>query len=166
DMLEIRLNILNDVVDKFILLEAPITYTSQKKPLFYELNKKRYKKFHKKIIHVVVDNIPNVSNPWLVEHYLMAGASKGLKNAKPNDIILVSNLDEIPAPEKILEWKDKPGKLKAFEQQFFHYYLNFACTNKNWVGTKMLLYKEFLTFPDAYVIRHSTNNFLIPDGGW
>lgn len=166
ELLEIRLNILNDVVDKFVLIENIVTYTNQKKPLYYQKNKARYKKFHNKIIHVIVRDAPNVSHPWIIEHYLMAAAKRGLKNAKPNDTILISNLDEIPRPEKISEWINKPGKLKVFEQQFFYYYLNFASTNKKWLGTKMLKFKDFLKYQDAYVIRHSPNVVVIKNGGW
>lgn len=166
DLLEIRLNTLDKVVDKFVLIENIITYTNKKKPLYYAENKSRYKKFKDKIIHIVVRDAPNVSHPWIIEHFLMAAAIRGLKKAKPNDTILISNLDEIPKPEKILEWKDKPGKLKVFEQQFFYYFLNFVCTNKLWLGTKMLTFKDYKTYQDAYVIRHSPNNKLIPDGGW
>jgi beta-1,4-mannosyl-glycoprotein beta-1,4-N-acetylglucosaminyltransferase len=165
DLLEIRLNTLNDVVDKFVLIESIVTYTNQKKPLYYSINKSRYK-FHNKIIHVVVRDSPNVSHTWIIEHFLMAAAQRGLKDAKPNDIILISNLDEIPNPEKILKFKNKPGKLKVFEQQFFYYYLNFASTNKKWLGTKMLTFKDFKTYMDAYVIRHSPNDVVIPYGGW
>ena len=51
---------------------------------------------------------------------------RGLIHSKPNDTILISNLDEIPDPKKILEYKEKPGNLKAFEQRFFYYFLNLA----------------------------------------
>lgn len=166
ELLDVRLHVLNDVVDKFVLIENTITYTNLKKPLYYKENKNNFKKFHKKIIHVVVDDAPRVSHPWIIEHYLMAQTKRGLKNAKSNDVILISNLDEIPKPEKILAWKDKPGKLKVFDQAFFYYFLNFACTNRNWQGTKMIKYKDFLKYMDAYVIRHSSNYVVIPDGGW
>jgi len=166
ELLEVRLNVLNNIVDKFVLIENIVTYTNEKKPLYYQENKKRYKKFSNKIIHVVVRDSPNVSHPWIIEHYLMAATIRGLKDAKPGDTIIISNLDEIPRPEKILEWKDKPGKLKVFEQQFFYYYLNFASTNRQWPGTKMLTFKNFLTYQDAYVIRHSPNDISIPNAGW
>lgn len=166
ELLEIRLNVLKDVVDKFVLLESTVTYTNQKKPLYYEENKEIYKKFHHKIIHIIVRDSPDVSHPWIIEHYLMGATIRGLKKARANDLILISNLDEIPRPEKILEWKEKPGKLKVFEQQFFYYYLNFVCTNKKWLGTKMLKFKDFKTYQDAYVVRHSPNDALISNGGW
>lgn len=166
ELLDIRLHVLDKVVDKFVLLESPRTYTNLKKPLYYAKNRKLFNKFSKKIIHIIVDDTPNVSHPWIIEHFLMAAAIRGLKKAKPTDIILISNLDEIPNPEKIMEWKDKNGKLKVFEQQFFYYFLNFASTNHKWLGTKMLEFREFRKYLDAYVVRHSPNDTVIEDGGW
>lgn len=166
DLLEIRLSMLDAVVDKFVLIESDRTYTNIKKPLYYQENKKRYKKFHDKIIHVVVRDSPNVSHPWIIEHFLMAASKRGLTSAKPNDIVLVSNLDEIPNHEKIQEFKNKPGRMKVFEQEFFYYYLNFRSTNRKWLGPKMLKYKDFVKYQDAYVIRHSPNDVVIHNGGW
>lgn len=166
DLLEIRLNMLNHVVDKFVLIESNRTYTNVKKPLYYNENKKRYKEFQDKIIHVAVKDSPNVSHPWIIEHFLMAAAIRGLRNAKKNDTILVSNLDEIPDPSKVVEFRNKKGKLKVFEQHFFYYFLNFASTNRKWLGTKMLSYADFLTYQDAYVVRHSPNSLIIKNGGW
>ncbi len=166
DLLEIRLNILDRHVDKFVLIESNRTYTNIKKPLYYQENKKRYSKFHDKIIHVVVRDSPNVSHPWIIEHFLMAAAARGLTTAEDNDTIIISNLDEIPNPLKITEFIKKPGKLKVFEQQFFYYYLNFRSTNRKWLGPKMLKYRDFVKYQDAYVIRHSPNNVIVRDGGW
>ncbi len=166
DLLEIRLNVLDKVVDKFVLIESDRTYTNLKKPLYYKINAKRYIKFRDKIIHVVVRDSPNVSHPWIIEHFLMAAATRGLSKAQGNDTILISNLDEIPNPEQILKYKNRPGKLKVFEQTFFYYFLNFASTNRIWYGPKMLTYKDFLTYQDAYVIRHSPNSVNIKNGGW
>src|SRR6266446_1521151 len=166
ELLEIRLNVLNEVVDKFVLTENTGTYTNVKKPLYYDENKARFKKFHDKIIHVIVRDSPRVSNSWIIEHFLMAATIRGLKSARPYDLILISNLDEIPNPEKITEYRNLPGKLKAFDQQFFYYFLNFVSTNTKWFGTKMIKFEDFLTYPDAYVIRHSPNDIIIPNGGW
>jgi len=166
DLLEIRLSMLDPYVDKFVLIESDRTYTNIKKPLYYQENKKRYKKFHNKLIHVVVHDSPNVSHPWIIEHFLMAAAARGLTTAKGDDTILISNLDEIPNPQKILEYQKRPGKMKVFEQEFFYYYLNFRSTNRKWLGPKMLKYRDFLKYQDAYVIRHSPNDVVIHEGGW
>lgn len=170
DLLEIRLNTLNNVVDKFILCEATVTHTNQPKPLHYLKNKKRFAKFQDKIIHVVVDDSPDVNVPWIIINHQMSAVSRGFKisKPKPSDTILVSCVDEIPKPERILEWKDKPGKHKVFLQEFSYYYLN--CfdykLNGKWDGTRMFSYKDLLTYPGPYVARFTKPDVLIPDGGW
>ena len=59
ELLEIRLNILNDVVDYFVLTESPWTVSGNQKPLYYEENKHLFEKFNHKIIHNVTKEIPN-----------------------------------------------------------------------------------------------------------
>ena len=54
DILDIRLHELNDVVDKFVLIESVETFTGKSKPLFYNDNKERFKKFEDKIIHIII----------------------------------------------------------------------------------------------------------------
>jgi len=58
DLLEIRLNELDPVVDKFILVESTRTFQKQFKPLYFNENKERFKKFLPKIEHVIVDHFP------------------------------------------------------------------------------------------------------------
>lgn len=62
DLLEIRLNTLDSIVDKFILVESTLTHTGNQKPLFYAENKSRFKKFNDKIIHIIVDEFPSFPN--------------------------------------------------------------------------------------------------------
>lgn len=59
DLLEMRLNILNDVVDYFVITESPFTVSGDEKPLFYQENKDRFSKFNDKIVHYVTEEIPN-----------------------------------------------------------------------------------------------------------
>jgi beta-1,4-mannosyl-glycoprotein beta-1,4-N-acetylglucosaminyltransferase len=59
DLLELRLNILNDVVDYFVLTESPWTVSGNPKPLYYQENKDRFEKFNHKIIHNITEEIPN-----------------------------------------------------------------------------------------------------------
>jgi beta-1,4-mannosyl-glycoprotein beta-1,4-N-acetylglucosaminyltransferase len=147
DLLEIRLNILNDYVDKFVLVEATKTHQGKDKPLYFEQNKHRYKKFLDKIIHIVVDDMPeyNGNNSWELEHFQRNCITRGLKECKEEDIILISDIDEIPNPPKILENKNLEG-IKIFRQKMFYYFLN--CINASngnrfrWNGTIMINYAD------------------------
>lgn len=168
ELLDIRLNVLDKVVDKFVLVEGTVTHTNQKKPLYYQKNKHLFKKFHKKIIHIVVDDVPDVDMTWIIERYFFTATMRGLKKCKPNDTILISCVDEIPRPEKILEWKNKPGKIKSFKQTSSYYFLNFANENEDTpiTVTRMFKYKELKWIKDIYIAHRVKPDVVIVDGGW
>lgn len=185
DLLEIRLNILNDVVDRFILVEATKTHSNKSKPLYFKKNKKRFSKFLHKIEHIIIKDYPPYEDSWTYENYQRNCIESGLKNCSLEDIILVSDCDEIPNPKIIMEAQNLPG-IKVLEQNLYYYYLNCISENQtNWLlGTRMLFYKDFLNglddveFPDeAYLksklnqgttatkIRFAEGNVL-KNGGW
>jgi len=142
DILEIRLNILKDVVDKFVLVEATLTHQGKKKPLYYEENKGRYKEFADRIIHIVIDDYPPYEgkSAWTLERYQREMITRGWKNCSKGDIILVSDVDEIPNPEAIRAYKDKPGVF-VFRQNMYYYFINCLNisngSNYKWDGTVM-----------------------------
>jgi len=123
DLLELRLHILNDVVDKFVLVEATKTHSNIEKELYYQNNKKRFKKYSDKIIHIVVDKFPEYIDSWTFEKYQRDCIISGLKRCEPNDVIIISDADEIPNPEKIKKYAQTPG-IKTFKQKMFYYFLN------------------------------------------
>ena len=150
DLLELRLNTLNEVVDKFVLVEATRNFNNKEKPLYFNVNKERFKKFKDKIIHIIVDEFPSEDEieEWTIENYQRNQISKGLENCKDDDIILISDLDEIPRPELIKE-KYNPDKIIAFDCDVFTYFLNNYTVGYNWThGTKMLSYKNFKSLLD------------------
>ncbi len=107
DILEIRLNILNDDVDFFVLVESTKTHSGNNKELFFEKNKSRFQKFSHKIIHIIVDDMPEVKggNRWLLENFQRNAITRGLSQCKDTDLILISDLDEIPNIKKLAEIK-------------------------------------------------------------
>jgi len=126
ELLEMRLNELNDVVDKFVLVEATKTHQGKNKPLYFDKNKKQFSNFLNKIIHVIVSDYPKKSNPLQLEYHQRNRILEGLKDCFPEDQIIISDVDEIPRPAKIIEAKELKG-IKIFEQQMFYYFLN--CIN-------------------------------------
>ncbi len=106
DLLEIRLNTLNKVADKFILAESPLTHTGNPKPLYYAENKERFAKFNDRIIHIVVDDFPVMPDDmhirekaWTRENWQRNAIVRGLPgDIKEDDILIISDLDEIPNP--------------------------------------------------------------------
>jgi len=190
DLLEIRLNELDGVVDKFVIVEATRTFQKKPKPLYFQENRERFAAFEHKIIYVLVDRYPNffskfrIPNAWDYDNYQKEQILQGLKECKPDDIIIVSDLDEIPDPQKITDFKDKPG-VKVFQQYVSYYFLNYVCThhydyggkaisqkNENgfgfWRGSVMLDYKDIRTIKKTRSLRdiEDKNTIVIREGGW
>jgi len=170
ELLEIRLSELDDHVDYFVIVEAKKTHSGEEKELYFANNKKRFSKWSKKIIHIVVD-FPNLNlldnmlikmektklyniarwftvnlglGRWKLENYQRTSINQGLKKAKEEDIIMVSDLDEIPRPSKLKDAikYSQQGNIVKFRQDLFYYYLN-GKSDEKWTGTKMCSY-EFL----------------------
>lgn len=104
DLLEIRLNELDPVVDRFVLVEATVTQRGQPKSLFFRENRERFTKFLPKIEHVVVEDMPagpqTKSNNWKRENFQRRAIMRGLASAQADDFVLISDLDEIPMPKR------------------------------------------------------------------
>jgi beta-1,4-mannosyl-glycoprotein beta-1,4-N-acetylglucosaminyltransferase len=167
DVLDIRLHELDSVVDKFVIVESTVTHVNRPKKLFYESNKERFKKFHKKIIHVIVKDTPNVNLAWIINDFQFSQMMRGLKNCKPDDIILFGDADEIPSAEMVKKWKNKPGKHKLFLQRLSYYYLNYSVYNqKSLNGTHMIKYKDLVKLGTMWIAKYSPIDVEITHGGW
>lgn len=178
DLLEIRLNELDKVVDKFVLVESPFTYSGKKKPLFFQLNKRRFSKFLHRINYVLIEDIgdrsllqddvadylPKCTEYLKRENIQRNAIMKGLTHAKNNDLILISDLDEIPPPQTVVKLSKaiKKGEVYGFKQKVYYYYLNLL-SNETIMGTKMTRF-ENIDFPQN--IRQAKKFTLIDPGGW
>ena len=157
DLLWLRLNVLRDTVERFVLVEGRETFSFQPKPLYYEENKERFKPFADKIIHVVYDKIPDdvkakgdvklglykggnqghqTGKAYFVEEWVKSHITKALieDGAKEDDWIIISDADEIPpsslrVPEPLLK-----KKLYHYRQRMYCYYLN-GFTLPGWSGS-------------------------------
>jgi len=96
ELLELRLHELAGVVDRFVLVEATRTFTNQPKPLCFQDNQQKFEAFKDRIIHVVVEDSPDTPDPWAVECFQRNCIARGLAQCRPDDWILVSDVDEIP----------------------------------------------------------------------
>jgi len=152
ELLEIRLNELDAVVDKFVLVEATLTHQGTPKPLVYEHNKERFKDFHHKLIHVVVDKYPENTgaDAWVYEIHQRNMIVNGLVDAKPEDLIMISDIDEIPRPEKVRE-AARSTKISLFRQQMFYYYLN--CLNSTLHNASTYAWHGALALPRGQIDR-------------
>lgn len=167
ELLDIRLNMLKDTVDKFVITESTVTHTNEPKRLFYSENKSQFKKFQDKIIHNVITDTPSVSNPWIINDYQFSNMQRALLKCNPQDIVLFGDVDEIPRPERIKEWANYGAILKVFAQAHCHYYLNFASKEKDtWLGTRMIEYRDLRRYKTLWIARYSKYDIKINNGGW
>ena len=196
-LLDLRLNILDQHVDFFVIVESKYFHNGKERQLKFDI--KKYKQFENKIIYIVHGNEPVrihkvnkeddegiksyklITNAHLRENDQRNHISQGLNNATDNDLILISDVDEIPNFESINLEKIK-NQLIFFEQSLFYYKLNRYLPNFIWYGTKgckkkylkspqwlrNIKSKKFLfwrldtLFSDTKYI----NKYFINDGGW
>jgi beta-1,4-mannosyl-glycoprotein beta-1,4-N-acetylglucosaminyltransferase len=128
DVLEIRLNILNDYVDFFVITESNRTFTGVPKAYHLANNYERYKAFHHKIIYIQLNDDSRAKeladNPWILENDQRVQLMQGLTKAAPTDTIILSDLDEIPNPEVITSFSETDN-YGICMQQHHNYYLNY-----------------------------------------
>lgn len=148
DLLEIRLNILNDYVDQFIIVEAPTTFSGKPKPLYYEEQKERYAKWHNKIKYFVIDErysddeylqamgSPNThgATHWQHEFLQKESIKKALTHLNDEDMVFIGDVDEIwemvsLPPEETETQYGGTGKLKL---RVYSYYLNNRSNEEFW----------------------------------
>jgi len=185
DLLEIRLNYLNSVVDKFVLVEMGITHSGQSKPFYYEENKERYAQFADKIIHIKVEDYPDMDSisdyekGWCLENYQRDCIMRGLNDAEDDDTIMISDVDEIPSIEAITSFQ---GGLFAMRQKMMYYYLNcLDVSNQYWFRGTKICDMDILMYPgfeveDENLVKHTQKGFptyirfyeglAILQGGW
>ena len=142
-VLDIRLNTLIDKVDKFIVVEATKNHAGEDKKLNFEI--KNFKKFQKKIIYIIVDDLPlDVKSPkkgWHENHardqFQRNAIQRGYREFDDEDLIMISDIDEIPNPEKLKEF-DLNNKIGCFLQKNFQSKITLLnISDGAWPGTKI-----------------------------
>ena len=157
--LEVRLNTLNDYVDYFIIVEASFTHRGEPRKLLF--NHEKFKKFKDKIIYLVFDKQPNnveevyekddensksrkfIMNALYRENGQRNYITKGILNAKDDDIIMISDVDEIPKLNNI-NFDEIKEKIILFKQDMFYYKFNLTIPRFKWTGTKACKFKYFI----------------------
>ena len=150
-VLDVRLNFLDNYVDKFIIIESEYNHKGEKRIPLFNINK--FLKFKNKIEYILIQDVPNgielidkndnkdemyrksIFNAWKRENYQRNQIKKGLVNASREDWIIISDLDEIPNLEKINIKKIKED-LIFFKQDMMYYKFNLKLKDYTWVGSK------------------------------
>ena len=196
-LLDLRLNFLDKYVEKFVITEATYTHNGTKKKLNFDIN--NFKKYKNKITYIVVDQQPKnileidskdsneekgkklILNGMARDYYQRECLSKGLAEASDKDLILISDLDEIPDLQN-LDFNSINNNIFIFEQKIFYYKLNLVYEDFLWQGTRAIRKKNFLSpqwlrnikgknYPiwrlDALFSKKKYSNLkFIKNGGW
>ena len=196
-VLELRLNYLDQFVDHFVIVESTFNHKGEKKKLNFNINK--FEKFKSKIKYFILDTHPPdieivndndldteksrkyILNGYRRDHYQRNYISMGIKDAALNDIIIISDIDEIPKLEKV-NFNKTQNSLTLFNQKMCYYKFNLFQENYNWVGTRLCKKKNLLSpqwlrdikpknYPkwrlDTFFSKYKyTNIRFIDDGGW
>jgi len=191
-LFELRKNILNKYVDIFLVIEARHTHSGKKKKLNFNID--NYQDIKNKIIYLVIDNEPRD----LIIDEKLSSSQKRINSLKrinqsydkaldflricsPDDIFILSDIDEIPNLER-LNIKEIDSKIILFKQKMFYYKFNLyydlipwfgskACKIKNLISPSFLRHAKSKRYPfwriDTWfskVKHHSVH--VIEDGGW
>ena len=196
-VLDLRLNTLNDYVDYFVIVESTFTHKGERRSL--KFNQKKFSKFKDKIIYIVYDKEPNniqeinetdselgknakyIFNAAFRENGQRDFIEQGLKTAKNDDLILISDVDEIPRLEN-LDLKKIKEKIILFRQNMFYYKFNLKLPNLIWAGTKACKKKNLISPQWLRNIKDKKYSFIrldilfsktkyssikfVEDGGW
>tara|TARA_X000000368_G_scaffold410484_1_gene394023 strand:- start:926 stop:1822 length:897 start_codon:yes stop_codon:yes gene_type:complete len=196
-LLDIRLNILNEYVDYFVIVESKYFHNGLKRKLNFKIDD--YPKFKDKIIYIIHESVPlklkNLDpiddeetktyklnfNAHIRENDQRNCIINGLKIADNNDLILISDVDEIPNLEN-LNLNNIKNKIIMFEQDIFYYKLNRFLPNFTWFGTKACKKKNlinpqwlrniknnkysFLRFDTMFSEKKYIDKFYVTNGGW
>ena len=195
ELLEMRLNILNDVVDHFVLTESPFTVSGNEKPLYYQENKDRFAKFNDKITHHITEEIPNDFSHMLEKSKFHVAYKepdpygtpmidipirfqRALYNrnnsafaiekagAQDDDLIITSDADEIVNPY-LLEDLDwfDPNNHYVAIGPGYYFKLNFLY-QEDWMGPRLCTWKHLKnTTIDDHRQNHE-NAHKIEDAAW
>ena len=164
-ILETRLNILDKYIHKFVICESKFTHSGKEKKLNFNI--KKFSKFKSKIIYLINDTEPNnliySQNKKELPEQMRPNAMKrianqreflmnGLQEANSNDIIMYSDNDEIPNPNKLNDYLLKE-KISIFEQKLFYYKFNLLYENLLWYGTRACRKKDLPGFETLRLIK-------------
>ena len=159
-VLDVRLNVLDKYVDKFVIIESEFNHKGEKRNPLFDINK--FIKFKDKIEYILVGTMPNeieiinekdskneiyrksIFNAWKRENYQRNQIKKGLVSASNDDWVIISDLDEIPNLEKI-NIKEIKEDLIFFKQDMMYYKFNLKLKDYEWVGSKACKLKNLIS---------------------
>lgn len=173
-LLQIRLEELYNYVDHFVIVESEETHRGVPKPLNFLANQHLFTKYLDKIIYVPIERISagHSSFSWTRENFQRNQIMRGLTNCKKEDIIMISDVDEMPAGPDIPLIVNRLLQCKVpllfCGQKVYRFFLNrWDRANTPWPGTAIMTY-GFLKqhFPQYTRRRKEWKDFPLIESGW
>lgn len=187
DILKLRMHVMRDVADRFVISESTVTFSGEKKPLYFQENREMFAEFEGRIIHQVVDDTPMDTSAFLRDSHQKCAVARGLAGAQPEDVVIFSDVDEIPNPEAVKRvLADFDGsRIYALAQRNFYCYLDMEETSGNllsitgefegvtgsdrkWLGTKICQYRMLERYTTEQLRDKAQMPLMVrvPEGGW
>ena len=182
-LFQTRFEILKNHIDYFVVCEANKDHTGNKKSFNFDLD--FLKKNHEKIIYIQVTDLPSIKLKGKKDYKLlklqMENLFKGIKNAKDDDLIILSDEDEIPNPLKIHDFNSNYFKFGFFMQNMYYYKINLLCVNGgkgDWPGSRICKKKNLKSFFKLRILKLKNIKYpfwridkekgiqTIENGGW
>ena len=168
-MIDLRFNILDQYVDKFIVCESRYTHSGKEKKINF--NKKDYPKFENKIEHIILENEPNniIKKDRLTNYELRINSilrikeqrnyiSKVLNDFSKDDLVIHSDNDEIPDLENF-DLKKAKSKFIIFKQKMFYYKFNLMLPELAWFGSKVCRIRDLKNIDNLRSIKNKKYPF-------
>jgi hypothetical protein len=127
ELLELRLRELYAHVDHFVIVESNQTFTNRPKPWNFDIA--QYPEYADKIIYVQVEDMPNSANAWDNEHHQRDAILRGLDDAKDNDVIIVSDVDEVLRPAAVDYLRTSEQTIFALRMPLYNFKFNYMREN-------------------------------------
>lgn len=171
-LLEIRLKELSPVVDRFVLVESIYTHSGKPKRLYYDEVKDNeiFAPFKDKVTHLIY-RTPMEADRFANDRNQRNYIDNGLSGAQPDDLIIVTDLDEIINHQtvELLKQYPEPGRLVM---KLFYYYFNCranqewgypaSCRFRDFPGADKLRLEGVETFTRIYVNAGWHFSYLVP----
>ena len=165
DLLRLRLSELDPVVDKFIVVQATTTFQGDDKPVIPLQDDARLAPFAHKLCHVVVADLPRTTTPWFAENLQRNQVKEALAEAQPDDLVLLSDVDEIPNRRAVRDAQVVPrGQVAAFDMSFFYYGFNWALPTR-WNRARAFR-AAALTYLTPTELRACPPDITVAAAGW
>jgi beta-1,4-mannosyl-glycoprotein beta-1,4-N-acetylglucosaminyltransferase len=164
DLLELRFEALDTVVDRFVLCEAPFTFRGDPKPLAFANARERFARWRERIVPLVYPQ-PASPNPWINEWGQRDYLSAGLAGFSDDDLVLIGDCDQSPDPANAAR-RPSPGRILAHRQRYSAGYVN-RVAEEPWIGTRAIALGDIKRFATLSEVRKQPREALeYVDGGW